>query len=199
MASPCPRPTVAPDLPRPPFRRGPEGGGLELSDISGRGLVLLGCGKMGTALLEGWLARGLPPGRGHRPGADPVPAAERARRRGAAAQRRAAGRAGGGGAGGQAADDGRGAAAADGAGGRRDALPLDRRGHADRGPRGGAGRGLARSCAPCRTRRRRSGAGSRRSSATPGAGEAGAGAGRGADAGGGRDGAARTARPTWTR
>ena len=35
---------------------------MELSDISTRGLVLLGCGKMGTALLEGWLARGLPPG-----------------------------------------------------------------------------------------------------------------------------------------
>ena len=34
---------------------------MELSDISDRGLVLLGCGKMGTALLEGWLARGLAP------------------------------------------------------------------------------------------------------------------------------------------
>jgi pyrroline-5-carboxylate reductase len=34
---------------------------MELSDISRRGLVLLGCGKMGTALLEGWLAGGLPP------------------------------------------------------------------------------------------------------------------------------------------
>lgn len=34
---------------------------MELSDIAGRGLVLLGCGKMGTALLEGWLAGGLPP------------------------------------------------------------------------------------------------------------------------------------------
>lgn len=30
-------------------------------EISRRGLVLLGCGKMGTALLEGWLASGLPP------------------------------------------------------------------------------------------------------------------------------------------
>ncbi len=29
-------------------------------DIATRGLVLLGCGKMGSALLEGWLARGLP-------------------------------------------------------------------------------------------------------------------------------------------
>ena len=35
---------------------------MDLSDISDRGLVLLGCGKMGTALLEGWLAGGLPPG-----------------------------------------------------------------------------------------------------------------------------------------
>ncbi len=34
---------------------------MELSDIAERGLVLLGCGKMGTALLEGWLARDLPP------------------------------------------------------------------------------------------------------------------------------------------
>lgn len=29
-------------------------------EISRRGLVLLGCGKMGSALLEGWLAGGLP-------------------------------------------------------------------------------------------------------------------------------------------
>lgn len=35
---------------------------MDLSDISGRGLVLLGCGKMGSALLEGWLAGGLAPG-----------------------------------------------------------------------------------------------------------------------------------------
>ena len=28
--------------------------------IARRGLVLLGCGKMGSALLAGWLARGLP-------------------------------------------------------------------------------------------------------------------------------------------
>ena len=34
---------------------------MDLTAISDRGLVLLGCGKMGTALLEGWLARGLPP------------------------------------------------------------------------------------------------------------------------------------------
>jgi pyrroline-5-carboxylate reductase len=32
---------------------------MQLSDIAARGLVLLGCGKMGSALLEGWLARGL--------------------------------------------------------------------------------------------------------------------------------------------
>ena len=30
-------------------------------DIARRGLVLLGCGKMGSAMLEGWLKRGLPP------------------------------------------------------------------------------------------------------------------------------------------
>jgi pyrroline-5-carboxylate reductase len=35
---------------------------MKLSDIADRGLVLLGCGKMGTALLDGWLARGLGPG-----------------------------------------------------------------------------------------------------------------------------------------
>ena len=34
---------------------------MDLTQIAGRGLVVLGCGKMGTALLEGWLARGLPP------------------------------------------------------------------------------------------------------------------------------------------
>lgn len=34
---------------------------MQLSDIADRGIVLLGCGKMGTALLEGWLARGLAP------------------------------------------------------------------------------------------------------------------------------------------
>ena len=32
---------------------------MDLSEISGRGVVLLGCGKMGTALLEGWIASGL--------------------------------------------------------------------------------------------------------------------------------------------
>ncbi|MFO1050513.1 MAG: pyrroline-5-carboxylate reductase [Geminicoccaceae bacterium] len=34
---------------------------MDLSDIAARGLVLLGCGKMGSALLEGWLAGGVPP------------------------------------------------------------------------------------------------------------------------------------------
>jgi pyrroline-5-carboxylate reductase len=34
---------------------------MELGDVAARGLVLLGCGRMGGALLEGWLARGLPP------------------------------------------------------------------------------------------------------------------------------------------
>jgi len=30
------------------------------TDLARRGLVLLGCGKMGSAMLEGWLAQGLP-------------------------------------------------------------------------------------------------------------------------------------------
>jgi pyrroline-5-carboxylate reductase len=34
---------------------------MDLSPIAARGLVLLGCGKMGGALLEGWLARGVAP------------------------------------------------------------------------------------------------------------------------------------------
>ena len=33
---------------------------MQNSDIAKRGLVLLGCGKMGSAMLEGWLAGGLP-------------------------------------------------------------------------------------------------------------------------------------------
>ncbi len=33
---------------------------MDIPDLAGRGLVLLGCGKMGSALLEGWLAGGLP-------------------------------------------------------------------------------------------------------------------------------------------
>jgi len=34
-------------------------------DIKARGLVLLGCGKMGSAMLAGWLDGGLPPGAVH--------------------------------------------------------------------------------------------------------------------------------------
>ena len=34
---------------------------MNFGDIETRGLVLLGCGKMGSAMLEGWLAGGLPP------------------------------------------------------------------------------------------------------------------------------------------
>ncbi|WP_299412594.1 pyrroline-5-carboxylate reductase [uncultured Sulfitobacter sp.] len=34
---------------------------MENSRIAKDGLVLLGCGKMGSAMLEGWLSRGLPP------------------------------------------------------------------------------------------------------------------------------------------
>jgi pyrroline-5-carboxylate reductase len=32
---------------------------MNMNDVNERGLVLLGCGKMGSALLQGWLARGL--------------------------------------------------------------------------------------------------------------------------------------------
>lgn len=39
-----------------------DGTAAALGEIAGRGLVLLGCGKMGSAMLEGWLAGGLPPG-----------------------------------------------------------------------------------------------------------------------------------------
>ncbi|WP_147127332.1 pyrroline-5-carboxylate reductase [Shimia ponticola] len=34
---------------------------MDFSEIEGRGLVLLGCGKMGSAMLAGWLASGLSP------------------------------------------------------------------------------------------------------------------------------------------
>ncbi len=34
---------------------------MDMDDLRRRGLVLLGCGKMGSAMLEGWLAAGLPP------------------------------------------------------------------------------------------------------------------------------------------
>ena len=35
---------------------------MDMSDVADRGLLLLGCGKMGSAMLGGWLAGGLPPG-----------------------------------------------------------------------------------------------------------------------------------------
>src|SRR5690606_27031441 len=35
---------------------------MTLDRVARDGLVLLGCGKMGTALLTGWLAAGVPPG-----------------------------------------------------------------------------------------------------------------------------------------
>lgn len=35
---------------------------MELGELGQRGLVLLGCGRMGSALLQGWLAAGVPPG-----------------------------------------------------------------------------------------------------------------------------------------
>ena len=34
---------------------------MDFKDVGARGLVLLGCGKMGGAMLEGWLAQGLEP------------------------------------------------------------------------------------------------------------------------------------------
>lgn len=34
---------------------------MMMDDIAARGLVLLGCGKMGSAMLAGWLGQGLPP------------------------------------------------------------------------------------------------------------------------------------------
>ncbi len=33
---------------------------METADVKARGLVLLGCGKMGSAMLQGWLANGFP-------------------------------------------------------------------------------------------------------------------------------------------
>jgi pyrroline-5-carboxylate reductase len=38
---------------------------MGLDDVAARGLVLLGCGKMGSALLKGWLDGGLPAGAVH--------------------------------------------------------------------------------------------------------------------------------------
>ena len=34
---------------------------MDMQELGRRGLVLLGCGKMGSAMLAGWLARGLSP------------------------------------------------------------------------------------------------------------------------------------------
>lgn len=34
---------------------------MDMNDVAKRGLVLLGCGKMGSAMLAGWLRNGLPP------------------------------------------------------------------------------------------------------------------------------------------
>ena len=34
---------------------------MALDQVAARGLVLLGCGKMGSAMLAGWLKDGLPP------------------------------------------------------------------------------------------------------------------------------------------
>lgn len=38
---------------------------MEFGEIGERGLVLVGCGKMGSALLKGWLGSGLPPAAVH--------------------------------------------------------------------------------------------------------------------------------------
>lgn len=49
---------AAPNLPQ-------NRGAKMLEIVTERGLVLLGCGKMGSALLEGWLAQGVPPAAVH--------------------------------------------------------------------------------------------------------------------------------------
>jgi len=38
---------------------------MNMTDVANRGLVLLGCGKMGSAMLAGWLRTGLPPSSVH--------------------------------------------------------------------------------------------------------------------------------------
>ncbi|MEX0284496.1 MAG: pyrroline-5-carboxylate reductase [Paracoccaceae bacterium] len=35
---------------------------MNMDEVANRGLALLGCGKMGSAMLKGWLTGGLPPG-----------------------------------------------------------------------------------------------------------------------------------------
>jgi pyrroline-5-carboxylate reductase len=47
-----------------------------LKDAAERGLVLLGCGKMGSAMLEGWLAAGLPASSAHVVEPSPTPVIE---------------------------------------------------------------------------------------------------------------------------
>ena len=42
-----------------------------MAEIAERGLLLLGCGRMGSAMLRGWLAGGLPPGAVHVVDPDP--------------------------------------------------------------------------------------------------------------------------------
>ena len=44
---------------------------MDLAHLNDRGLLLVGCGKMGQALLDGWLARGVRPGAVHV--TDPAP------------------------------------------------------------------------------------------------------------------------------
>ncbi|MEO0391065.1 MAG: NAD(P)-binding domain-containing protein, partial [Pseudomonadota bacterium] len=34
---------------------------MDMHTLAARGVMLLGCGKMGSAMLAGWLAEGLPP------------------------------------------------------------------------------------------------------------------------------------------
>ena len=38
---------------------------MDMSELSRRGIVMLGCGKMGSAMLAGWIARGLAPASVH--------------------------------------------------------------------------------------------------------------------------------------
>ena len=38
---------------------------MNFEDVKRRGLVMLGCGKMGSAMLQGWLGRGVPPSAVH--------------------------------------------------------------------------------------------------------------------------------------
>ena len=38
---------------------------MDLAHLNDRGLLLVGCGKMGQALLDGWLARGVRPSAVH--------------------------------------------------------------------------------------------------------------------------------------